>query len=49
MKRLVRFIKASLIFGIEEVKPVSKSSDMSDSTNAALYAIGEIVAVALLE
>ena len=40
MKRLVRFIKESFIFGIEEVKPASKSSDTSDTTNVALYAVG---------
>lgn len=39
MKRLVRLIKLSFIFGIEEAKPASKSSDMSDSTNVALYAV----------
>lgn len=45
MERLVRFIKASFIFGIEEAKPASKSSDTSDSTNVALYAIGVNAAV----
>lgn len=32
--------KESFIFGIEEVKSASKSSDTSDTTNVALYAVG---------
>lgn len=49
MERLVRFIKASFIFGIEEAKPASKSSDTSDTTIVTLYAIGEIAAVGVTE
>lgn len=49
MERLVRFIKMSFIFGIEEVKPASKLSDTSDTTNVALYAIGVIAAVGVTE
>lgn len=33
------------MFEIEEGKPASKSSDMSDTTNVALYAIGVNAAV----